>query len=155
MHLSRDADFLNNVVNDPSVFPYISYGFKDPVDVGPLIRDEKNYFFANSFGGFLVINKGSGIYEIHSQFLPEGRGLSAILAAREAMEYMFTNTDCTVLITDCPKDNPAARILAKKAGLVKIGEHMLLHIPCDIYATTKDKWISENTECQQFQQSSQ
>ena len=57
---------------------------------------------------FLVVAVGSGFYEVHSLFLPEGRGREALRASREATDVMFTATDCLELRTTVPHRNRSA-----------------------------------------------
>lgn len=144
VQLSRDVALLNRVVNDPSVFPYVSFGFKGPFDMAPFVLDERNYFFANEHGGFLGLDKGNGIYEVHTQFLPAGRGKAAIRAAREAMTYMFTQTACHALMTFCPLDNPASAFLAKASGMTRFKTETELGVQGDTYTITRKEW-----QCQQ------
>ena len=142
--LSRDAELLNRVVNDPSVFPFVSLGMEGPFDMSPLVNDERNLFFANEHGGFLLINKGDRIYDIHTQFLPEGRGRSAIRDGREAMTYMFTHTDCRALMTFCPLNNKPAATLARLVGMTRFKTEVALGVAGDTYSITREEW-----KCQQ------
>jgi hypothetical protein len=140
VQLSTDAQLLNRVMNDPSVFPDISFGHPGPFDGTPLLKDG-NYFFANEHGGFLLIWNGSGVYDVHTQFLPEGRGKRARLAALEVQRFMFTETDCVVIRTDCPHGNDKAVMLALWAGMRKTGTEEQLGVPCDVYAITREEWL--------------
>ena len=150
VHLSRDAELLNRVINDPTVYPLLSLNEHrgEYIDASPLVLDPKNFLFANEFGGFLVIDCGCGVYEIHSQFLPEGRGRRVVLGGVEAMAYMFRETDCQELITACPFENRPAIRLTEAVGMTKTGETTLLGTPCHLYSITKNNW---EHKCQ-FQQ---
>lgn len=141
VQLSRDAELLNRVMNDPSVFPWISLGHKESVDCSMLLSDDRNYFFANEHGGFLVLDTGGGIYEIHTQFLPEGRGRPAILGAHEGMAFMFTQTSCVALKTFCPFNNRAATKLAKLAGMKRCNTETLWGVEGDTYVITRKEWL--------------
>ena len=141
--LSRDKEFLNRVVNDPSVFPYVSLGTIGPLDVSPLIDDERNLFFANEFGGFLLVNKDDGVYDVHTQFLPDGRGLIAAVAALEVREYMFTETDCVAIMTFCPLNNKAAERFAVAAGFRFIRSGTLLGVTGNYFGITKEEWLCQ------------
>lgn len=144
VQLSRDAELLNRVMNDPSVFPWISLGHKGPFDGAVLLENERNYFFANEYGGFLVLDTGDGVYEIHTQFLPEGRGRTAILGAHEGMAFMFTETPCIALKTFCPFNNPAATKLARVAGMKRCKTETLLGVEGDTYSITRKEWICQS-----------
>ncbi len=141
IELSRDAWFLNYVLNDPSVFPWVSLGTEGPLDITPVLDNPRNLFLKADHGGFLLIDKGEGVYEIHTQFLPAGRGRGARTAAREAMRYMFTQTDCKMLVTHCPVDNKASAWLALSAGMQKAGKAFPLGKESDMYIITKDEWL--------------
>lgn len=144
MKLSRDAAFLNEVLNDPSVRPHVSLGIEGALDITPLLAEEGNFFFSTEHGGFLVLDKGDGVYEVHSQFLPAGRGLAALRAAREAMEFMFTRTGCEVLMTYCPDGNRGAVGLSRAAGMARRDEVVMFGQRMDVYAITRKEW-----QCQQ------
>ncbi len=140
MKVSHDAEFLNRVVNHPNVLPYVNLGVQGPLDITPLVMDEKNLFLANEYGGFLLIDQGDRVFEIHTQFLPEGRGRMALEAAREAMGYVFTETDCQMLMTFCPVDNRPSAFLARATGMSKVGKAYPLGKESDMYVITKGEW---------------
>ncbi len=137
---SLDAWFLNYVINDPSVFPWVSLGAEGPLDMTAAVMDPKNLFLKNEYGGFLLIDKGDQVFEIHTQFLPEGRGRKARTAAREAMQYVFTRTLCQMLVTHCPLDNKPSAWLALSAGMKFVGKAYPLGVEADMYVITKDEW---------------
>ncbi len=111
------ADFINSVLNDDTVFPWcFPYGTKKPVDIGPSLLDVKNVLLCNEHGGFVFHWREAGCYEIHTQFLPPGRGAAAVEAVFEALDYMFTKTDCMEVVTRIPANNDAARTLALATG---------------------------------------
>ena len=137
---SRDAAFLNRVVNDPSVLPHVNLGLTGQLDMTPLVEDQRNVFLANEWGGFLFIDKGEFVYEVHTQFLPEGRGKSAVRAARDAADYMFTMTDALRIDTYVQFDNPAAEWLSRATGFKKWGEVEYCGQPCNYYVLTLKNW---------------
>lgn len=112
-----DATLLNSVVNDPSVQPWVvPWGVARPLDCTPQVRDLRNVLLMDASGGFLFQYCELAVYEVHTQFLPEGRGSAAIEAATAAMDYMFMKTDCMELTTRIPGNNAAARALALAVG---------------------------------------
>ena len=137
---SFDGEFLNRVVNDPAVLPYVSLGLVETLDMRPFVADERNYFLANEWGGFLLLNEGDGVYDLHSQFLPQGRGIAVLQAAADAQRFMFTETDCMAVKTFCPQGNPAAKALARRGGFTKIGPVEILGIAGDMYILTRHDW---------------
>jgi|SRR3972149_236101 len=114
LHLQTDAAFLNEIANHPEVRPWL--GGEGPVDYGPIMAVPSTVAVANEHGGFLFHEHGPGRFEVHSQFLPEGRGRCALAAMVEARRFMFTATDCLELRTRVPANNRAAWSLARHAG---------------------------------------
>ncbi len=112
---TMDATLLNRVMNDPSVRPHIVADDGD-IDVTSVVENPENFALVTEFGGFLLIKHEPGIYEVHTQFLPEGRGRHAVEAMREGFRYMFTHTDCLEIVTKVCEDNVAAYSFAKLAG---------------------------------------
>lgn len=115
-HIRRtlDGGFLNTVANHPKVRPHLLG--EGPLDVCPAVSDPANITLQTAHGGWVLHNLGGGAYEVHSLFLPEGRGATVKVALIEALDYVFAHTDCVRLITRLPKGNVAARALARIAG---------------------------------------
>lgn len=108
------ADSLNVVANDPSVYPWVCGGFKGYLDLTPLVRNRNNFLLMGEHGGMLFIQHQPGLYEIHTQVLPAGRGAWTVEMANEALHWMFTRTDAIELVSRVPKGNLGARALVKK-----------------------------------------
>jgi hypothetical protein len=136
-----NPDFINSVINDPSVRDGAEV--KGIGDVSEIIRSLNNYVLVSEFGGFVGIKKMAGLYECHTQFLPEGRGEHAVRAARESLRYMFCWTDCERIITKVHADNRPAQLFAaqffKKRG--RTGDHFY-------YSLDVDDWIAKDPGCQ-------
>lgn len=115
-----DASFLNSVANDPGVRPWlgcVELGCADgTIDLTLAVSDPANVALVCDAGGFLLTNAGAGEYEVHSMFLPAGRGRMTVPAMRAGFEYMFTRTDCQRIVTKVPDDNAAAAGLARLGG---------------------------------------
>jgi hypothetical protein len=109
-----DGSFLNEVANHPEVRPWLLGD--GPLDVGPAVSDPANITLVTEHGGWVLHNLGGGVYEVHSLFLPEGRGRAVRVALTEALDYVFSHTDCIRITTRLPKGNVRARALAKMAG---------------------------------------
>ena len=103
---SFNTVFLNSVLAHPAV----SKGarIEEGMDISSIVNNMDNYFLATEHGGFLIIKVYEGVYECHTQFLPEGRGSHVREAVKAAFDYMFLYTDCTKVITKAYKDNPAS-----------------------------------------------
>jgi hypothetical protein len=109
-----DPAFVNMVLNDPDVRPYM--GLEGTLDASLLVKDANNYVLVNEHGGFMFILNSPGVYEVHSFFLKEGRGRQALEFAQQCCEYMFIQTDCHTFLTQLPDDNQAAKSLATFVG---------------------------------------
>lgn len=105
-----------------------------------------------SHGCLLGICHGAGRYDVHTNILPEGRGISALREVRRAMAKMFLETDAVTLLTKVPEPNLGARWLAKQAGFrelfiragtwLKGGERF----PQRYYEIGIDDWILTGSE---------
>jgi hypothetical protein len=142
-----DGEKINHIVNDPSVYPWVKGNCEGPLDLGPLLKDNRHVALMGNLGGCVFAQHSQGIYEAHSQFLPEGRGEKALETVREALHWMFTRSDAVEIWTRAPKGNLAARALAKaiggredmtvKNGWVQDGEV----IPATIFSLTIQDWM--------------
>lgn len=116
---TMDATFLNAVANHPAVRPHIAIDPSTPLDMSGLVENAANYALVTDHGGFLVVALDPGRYEVHSQFLPKGRGRHAYEAMRAGLRFMFTETDCVELVTRVPDNNAPAKSLAASAGFLE------------------------------------
>lgn len=110
-----DPVFLNTVANHPEVFPWIGSP-DDSVDLTGAVQNPANITLEAEGGGWLLLRLEPGVYELHTLFLPEGRGKSYFIQAREALRYVFVNTDATEILTKCPDSNQAAGMAAGVVG---------------------------------------
>lgn len=113
---TMDATFLNEVANHPDVRPFLGGG-EAPIDLDPWAANPENYLIeAPGKGGWFLRPVMPGTYDLHTLFLPDHRGSVYFRLAREALRYMFTETDCLEIVTQCPDDNPGARFAAATMG---------------------------------------
>ena len=144
-----NADFINSVINDPSVSEGAEV--KGIADVSAIVVDLNNYVLVNEYGGFVVIRKLPGIYECHTQFLPSGRGLSAVMAAKEAFRYMFLHTDCERVVTKANAANAVVQRFTSQFFRKRGCAGGYFYYSADI-----DDWIATDNACleagQQFHQ---
>lgn len=143
---STDAAFLNRVVNHPEVARWM-VGFLPPFDFTAVLRDPANIFLANEHGGFLFIGEPD-VYEVHTQFLPEGRGQSLELA-REAAWHIFTQTDALAIRTYVPEGNEAAKRLTERMGFVFCDQVTINGHDADVYILNVKKWARSLCQPQQ------
>lgn len=111
-----DAGRLNAIINDPSVYPLVRGAAEGPLDLGPVIADPRHVALMAEHGGCVFIQHQPGIFEVHTQILPVGRGAWAVAMVRQALYWMFTRTDAVEIWTRCPKGNLGARALARAVG---------------------------------------
>lgn len=109
-----DATFLNQVLNDPDVRPWV--GGEGVLDVTGTVANPENIALVTDYGGWVLGKHETGIYELHTAFLKEGRGRFYVAATHEALRYVFTNTDAVEIVTRVPEVNRAAAMAARCAG---------------------------------------
>lgn len=113
-----DSGPVNAILNHPAVFPLISVPGIEKFDIAPQIADPSNYFLMVD-GGCVIFTPdlpGSGLYEVHTSFLPLFRGRHAIQASLACYRWMFAHTDCMMLQTRVPAFNRAADLFCKMVG---------------------------------------
>lgn len=108
------AERLNTIVNHQDVRPWVAAYGQGYLDLTPVVANPDNYLLMGEGGGFLFVQQEPGIYEVHSQFLPEHRGENVITAARDAERYMFCRTDCIEIRSKVPAGNAGAAAFARK-----------------------------------------
>lgn len=150
--LSRDTEFINRVVNTPGVSEWVQGPLEVPLDLSPLVLNEKNYTLVDETGGFLFVKKGDlPLYEVHTQFLPGSRDV--LQKAKDSAFWMFTRTDCIEIMTCVPSRNRAAARLTKQMKFEYVGRKGEwpingVNYPLDYYTLTIKRWASKLL-CQQ------
>jgi hypothetical protein len=147
------AERINAVANHPEVRPWV--GGAGPIDMTPVVADLRNVLLMGQGGGLLFVNLDPGLYEVHTQFVPEARGPQALLAVLDALRWMFTRTDCMEIVTRVPDGNLAAAALVKKIGgefqfyrpHVWQTDHGLVGVK--YYAQTLNSWVLKTDELAQ------
>jgi len=144
----RHAKRLNHVVNDPSVLPFVKGDIHPPIDLSPAVANPDNVLLMGQYGGVFYEMLQPGIYEAHTQVLPEGRGEWTALMVRATLHWMFCRTDALEIVTKIPKGNYPARILTKSMGLthaftIPEGFHYKgRQVPVDVYAERVQDWFA-------------
>lgn len=100
------ADTINRVCNHPDVRQWL--GGSGPLDLSPLVADLRNVLLMGQGGGVLFQWLEPGLYEAHTQFVPEYRGKEAVQNVRDALRWMFTKTDAVEIVTKVPEPNKSA-----------------------------------------------
>jgi hypothetical protein len=117
---TMDAAFLNRVVNDETVRPFV--GGEGDLDLTPALANPANVALVNEHGGFLFEFHDPGRYEGHTMFLPSGRGAAAFGAAADAFRYLFTRTEAVEIVTKVPGSNRGADLMARRLGFQSMFE---------------------------------
>lgn len=108
-----DAEVFNEIANHPEVRPWL--GGEGELDLTDTIADAGNFALLGEGGGFLLLLRDQGIYEVHSLFLPSARRYT-LGRMRAGLAFMFCRTDAFRLVTQVPDNHPAAAALARKGG---------------------------------------
>jgi hypothetical protein len=110
MTLRRDYDAAraNSIVNHPDVRPFVLAPKEGDLDLGPVLGDLNNVALMTDLGGLIFLYQAPMVYEVHTQFLPSGRGEFALTTTREAVRWMFSRSDAIELWTKVPEENKAA-----------------------------------------------
>lgn len=145
LYRSTNAEHLNRVLNHPEVARWM-VGISPPYDSSAVLADSSNIYLANEHGGFLFISEDEYVYEVHTQFVPEGRG-DSLARAKEAAYWMFTRTDCLAIRTYVPEDNPAALALTRAMFFVENGRIEVMGRQCTVHLLTIKDWA--RSLCQQ------
>lgn len=144
------AEHLNEVINHPDIHPHVCGAIAGPLDLSVAVADQRNVLLMGEHGGFLFVWMQQGIYEVHSQVLPAGRGRWALAAARASLDWMFTRTTALEVITRVARGNYAALVLAKACGMKPVtvvsNGWVTMDGPCDatVLSLTIQDWIGKS-----------
>ena len=111
-----DAVELTAVVNDPSVYPWVRASQTGPLDLTDLAADPRNVLLSGEFGSMIFMPMAPGLWELHTQVLPEGRGAWTLGLGASAFGWLFTHTDAVEILTRVPQGNLAAAAIVRKIG---------------------------------------
>jgi RimJ/RimL family protein N-acetyltransferase len=122
---SFDYDLIRSIITHPAIYPHmVSDGACAPEEYRPcedsgisymLVRDDDELI-----GMFMLVPQTSVCWEVHSCFLPNGRG-RAITAYKAGIQWIWENTPCRKLVGNTPSDNRLALRIAERAGLKVMG----------------------------------
>jgi len=113
-----------------------------------IVRDEE----CAIGGGMIFTQMEPGIYETHTNFLKSHRGMFAVQAARLACRWMFTHTDCMILLTRIPAFNKAAEKFCTAIGGTREFERKAVWPSNDgladmsFWALRYDDWVRKTPE---------
>jgi hypothetical protein len=136
----RDVQKINSLINHPSIRERTLLGFDIDADLTSLIESGEAVFLGDEGGGFLVHSRGEGVWDVHTQFLPDTPKHDLMDRVCESLRYMFTRTDCMALTTFVEYGNKPALYLALRAGFKKVGEVEVLGRLGDLLIFTIKDW---------------
>lgn len=147
LELQADARKLNLIVNHPDIHPWVRGLTTGELDVSSVVAQDGTVCLLAEHGGVLFQRLQSGLYEAHSQCLPEGRGAWMVRCTAACLHWLFTHTDACEVVSKCPEGNLAAKGLARAVHLVYqftnpqgwIADDK--PIPADVYGLTIQRWM--------------
>mgnify|MGYP001608696796 CR=1 FL=1 len=147
IELQPDARKLNLIVNHPDVYPWVRGPAQGELDITPAFERGDVLCLLAEHGGILFQMLQPGLYEAHTQVLPEGRGAWAVRCVSACLHWLFTHTDAIEVVTKCPEGNLASKGLARAIH----GRYQFTNpkgwvmddkpIPADIYSLTVQDWM--------------
>lgn len=144
MIISKDAKYLNFLVNDPDIRPYCGGDGKSFLDFTP--NFENLLCFEADGGAWMLDEEEQDIYECHYFFMPEYRGKYALNFGRTVINIMFSIFGAKELIGRAPVENRLTSFYNTALGCVK-GPVEEVHIPqldwrymAQIFTLTKEDW---------------
>src|SRR5215475_9146797 len=114
-----DAERVNAVLNDSSVYPSIRGQQTGPLNSRSLLADSRNVALFGEHGGIIFRWHQAGLYRLHPQVTSSGRGDWARDMAHSAMAWMFSRTDALEIIGTPPVTNLAACGFFRKLGFAQ------------------------------------
>jgi Protein of unknown function (DUF2824) len=125
-----DKDFVHRIMRDPDVYPFIG---DDSSPKDPMAFDASDYL-SNCIClkvmdeshpvGVFVFFIGEDGYELHTMLTKLCRGSAAVRAAKEAIAWIFDNTDCKEIVSFALSDAPATTWFAKMIGLIETSRQL-------------------------------
>lgn len=141
------AERLNEIVNHPSIYPWIKGAHTEPLDLTGFAANPANVCFVGEHGCVIFQRHQPGIWEFHTCVLPEGRGQWMLDQWKAVSRWMFTKTDAYELMTKCPDGNLASKAGARAVGCTKMfrtGKIWSVNwelVPVDVYSIILQDWI--------------
>lgn len=150
-----DAVRLNKVLNHPDVRPWVADAGEGTLDVSLQVANRGNILLMGQHGGCLLFRVMPGMYEVHTQVLPNARGAWALAMVRAGAHWMFTHTDAFEIVTRVPRPHRAAKGLTIAAGMrlefTREGECRFRGeiVPVDLYSFRIQDWVTKASGLEQ------
>ncbi len=112
-----NPEWLNFVCNHPKVRPTVG-GPDEPIDLGPLLSDLRNVALRGENGAVIFNLLQPGLYEMHLQVLPRGRGAWTLDLIYSGLHLMFCGSDMVEVVTRVPDGHIAARAAVRATARI-------------------------------------
>lgn len=147
IYRDTNAARINEIINHPSVRATVADVEDGVLDVSNIVNNELNYVLIGEHGGIIIHCLIPGVYEVHTQILPEGRGPWTLDFLAAVQHYMFTKTDCFEGVTRIPHGHVAAKAAALAVGMTPEFQRPACRfkgriVPVDVYSIDIMKWAS-------------
>jgi hypothetical protein len=147
IHRDFTAEKINALVNAPEIRPDIADMASGKLDLSPIVANTNNVVMTGEYGGVVLFYIMDGFYEVHSAFLPEGRGKWAMEFLRSGMRLMFTCTNAYNIATRVPEEHLGAKQAALMCGMRKEFSSECVFrerlMSCDIYSIDLATWAAQ------------
>lgn len=147
-----DAAIVNRIMNHPEVRPLLGGDGASEIDIQNLLNDPSNIALHRDGFAAVFLSVLPGVYEVHTQALPEARAANSVYASAVAMlHWVFTRSGAYEIVTRVPDDNVAARKLAEAMGFrfqyrLKNGWIVNGSVePCDVLSLNLNDWLATAT----------
>lgn len=113
----HSADRINVVLNHPAIRPWVANDRDGVIDLSATIADQRNVVLMGEHGGVAFLWMQPGVYEAHTQVLPQGRGEWTRALTEACIRHMFTKTNAYEIVTRVPSGHLAAKAAAEAQGM--------------------------------------
>lgn len=142
---TTDATDINRIFNHPAVRPFAVENDDQDVDLSAVVANPVNVSLVGEHGAIVFLKYCEGIYEVHADALPEGRGAWMKEFTTHAIAYVFFATDAVEMITQVPEGNIASKALVTMMGGRPQFERPACRfrgkmVPATIYALSIQDW---------------
>ena len=122
----NDFDKVHYILSHESVYPYISDDYcpiEPTKDLGiDFLKNEYiKVLMPNEYSVFIFVPLSHNLYSVHTNILPQARGLTGVRSGKSVAKWMFNNTECTSIISFTPEWNKRTLRYSSLVGLKRIG----------------------------------
>lgn len=119
---THDAELIRSILTHPDIYPFITDdGCPSASEFTPIIHESVIYLYEPDTAIFAFIPDNHSTCSVHTNVLPEARGRRAVTAAREAAEWIWSNTQYRRINTVIREDRKNVIRFAEICGMKKYG----------------------------------